>query len=103
MTINIQYQDMPTSESLNKIVSHNLEKLAHKFQFLIRADVLFKMENDPTGNGKICEILLSAPGPRIFAKSNENNFEKAASETLSDLDKQLQKRKEKFSKRKRAL
>ena len=77
MTINIQYQDMPTSESLNEIVSRNLDKLAHKFPFLIRAEVLFKMENDPTGNGKICEMQLSAPGPRIFAKSNENNFEKA--------------------------
>lgn len=103
MTINIQYQNMPTSESLNEIVSRNLEKLAHKFQFLIRADVLFKMENDPTGNGKICEVQLSAPGPRIFAKSNENNFEKAAAETLSDLDRQLRKRKEKFSKRKKAV
>tara|TARA_R110000868_G_scaffold200671_1_gene448172 strand:- start:16760 stop:17071 length:312 start_codon:yes stop_codon:yes gene_type:complete len=103
MTINIQYQNMPTSESLNGIVSRNLEKLAHKFQFLIRADVLFKMENDPTGNGKICEVQLSAPGPRIFAKSNENNFEKAAAETLSDLDRQLRKRKEKFSKRKKAV
>ena len=103
MTINIQYQNMPTSESLNGIVSRNLEKLAHKFQFLIRADVLFKMENDTTGNGKICEVQLSAPGPRIFAKSNENNFEKAAAETLSDLDRQLRKRKEKFSKRKKAV
>ncbi|WP_047414636.1 ribosome hibernation-promoting factor, HPF/YfiA family [Cellulophaga sp. Hel_I_12] len=103
MTINIQYQDMPTSESLNEIVTRNLNKLAHKFQFLIRADVLFKVENDPTGNGKICEVQLSAPGPRIFAKSNENNFEKAAAATLSDLNKQLQKRKEKISKRKKTL
>lgn len=103
MTITIQYQHMPTSESLNEIVSHNLEKLAHKYQFLIRASVLFKMENDPTGNGRICEVELSAPGPRIFAKSNEDNFEKAASATLSDLHRQLEKRKEKFSKRKRAL
>jgi len=103
MTINIQYQDMATSESLNEIVTRNLIKLAHKFQFLIRADVLFKVENDPTGNGKICEVQLSAPRPRIFAKSNENNFEKAAAATLSDLNKQLQKRKEKISKRKKAL
>lgn len=103
MTINIQYQDMPTSESLNEIVTRNLNKLSHKFQFLIRADVLFKVENDPSGNGKICEVQLSAPGPIIFAKSNENNFEKAAAATLSDLNKQLQKRKEKISKRKKTL
>tara|TARA_R110000868_G_scaffold126481_4_gene333571 strand:+ start:12099 stop:12389 length:291 start_codon:yes stop_codon:yes gene_type:complete len=88
---------MPESESLSKIVSRNLRKFSPKYQFIIRADVVFKMENDPTGKGKICEIQLSAPGPRIFAKSNENNFEKAAAATLSDLEKQLRRRKHKFN------
>jgi len=75
--------------------------LGRKYQFVIRADVSFKLENEPNGKGKICEIRLSAPGPRPFAKSNEDNFEKAAAETLSDLERQLRKRKEKFKKQRR--
>lgn len=103
MTINIQYQQMPTSESLSEIVTRKLKKLAHKYEFLIRADVTFKLESDPTGNGKVCDIEISAPGPRIFAKSTENNFEKAAAETIHDLERQLRKRKEKFARRKKAI
>lgn len=103
MTINIQYVQMPESESLSKIVTRNLQKMAHKYQFVIRADVFFKLGQGKDGNDKICEIKLSAPGPQLFAKSTEDNFEKAAAETISDLDRQLRKRKEKFARRKKAF
>ncbi len=103
MTINIQYVQMPESESLSEIATRNLQKLSHKYEFLIRADVFFKQENDPHGLGKICEITLSAPGPRPFAKSNEDNFEKAAAETIRDLESQLRKRKEKLLKQRRTV
>lgn len=99
MTINMQYVQMPESESLNNIVTRNLQKLSHKYDFVIRADVFFKLGQGKDGVDKICEMQLSAPGPRIFAKSTENNFEKAAAETISDLEKQLRKRKEKLSRR----
>lgn len=87
---------MPTSESLSTIVSKKLEKLGKKYDWIISADVFFKRENDPTGKGKICEMRLSAPGPRLFAKSDSDNFEKAAAETIKDLEIQLKKRKEVF-------
>ena len=103
MTISIQYIQMPESESLSKIVTHNLQKMAHKYQFVIRTDVFFKLGNGNDGNNKICEMELSAPGPRIFAKSSENSFEKAAAETIKDLEHQLRKRKGKFAKRKKVI
>ncbi|SHJ35294.1 ribosome hibernation-promoting factor, HPF/YfiA family [Pseudozobellia thermophila] len=103
MTINFQYVQMPESESLSHIVTRNLEKLGNKFQFVIRADVFFKLDNSTDGNNKICEMELSLPGPRIFAKSTENNFEKAAAETINDLERQLRKRKAKFEKSKKPL
>ena len=99
----MQYVQMPESESLSRIVTRNLQKLSHKYDFVIRADVFFKLGQGNDGKDKICEIQLSAPGPRIFAKSTETNFEKAASETISDLERQLRKRKEKLSRRKRAI
>tara|TARA_R110002167_G_scaffold290126_3_gene495157 strand:- start:1368 stop:1667 length:300 start_codon:yes stop_codon:yes gene_type:complete len=94
MIIEIQYVKMDTSESTDAFITEKLEKLADKYDWLIRAVVYFKLENDPKGNGKICEIELSAPGPRIFAKSNAEHFEKAAMMTLGDLEKQINKRKE---------
>lgn len=89
---------MPTSESMNAIVTSKLEKLANKYDWIIKADVFFKLENDPSGKGKVCEIQLSAPGPRIFAKSSQDNFEKAAATTIKELENQLRRRKEIFKK-----
>lgn len=98
MTINFQYIQMPTSEAMNQLMTTKLNKLGRKFDFIIRADVFFKLENDPSGKGKICEIRLSVPGPRLFAKSNEDDFEKAAASTIKELESQLKKRKNVFKK-----
>lgn len=98
MKIDIQYVQMPTSESMDAFVLKKLKKLAQKYDWVIRARVYFKLENDPGKKGKICEIELSAPGPRIFAKSHEEHFEKAAIASIKDVEKQLKKRKEIFSK-----
>ncbi|MGB5818939.1 MAG: ribosome-associated translation inhibitor RaiA [Saonia sp.] len=96
MKVEIQYVQMATSDSLSTIVTDKLQKLSNKFPWVIKAQVFFKRENDPSEMGQICEIELSAPGPRIFARSNEDNFEKAATNTLKDLERQLRKRKEIF-------
>ena len=98
MTINIQYVQMPTSESMNTFVTQKLNKLAKKYDWVIRAQVYFKLEHDHAKKGNICKIELSAPGPRLFAKSNEEHFEKAAVTSIKELEKQLKKRKEVFSK-----
>lgn len=74
-----------------------LDGLETKYSWLIKANVLFKQENDRTGEGKVCEIELSAPGPRIFAKSNTDDFEKSMAETVEDLRRQLEKRQETFA------
>lgn len=94
MQINIQFVQMPTSETMEDYVQKKLEKLFKKYDWIIRADVFFKKENDPKGEGKICDVELSLPGPKIYASSNEKNFEMAFKETLEDLEKQLKKRKQ---------
>ncbi len=103
MTIHMQYVQMQESDSLSRIVTRNLQKLSHKYDFVIRADVFFKLGQANDGKDKICEMRLSVPGPRIFAKSTESNFEKAAAETINDLERQLRKRKEKFARSKKAI
>ena len=97
MEVHVQYQKMMTSEAMTDLLMKKLESLENKYSWLIKANVLFKTENDKSGQGKICEIELSAPGPRIFAKSNSDDFEKSMSNTVEDLRKQLKKRQATFS------
>ncbi|MBL4662337.1 MAG: ribosome-associated translation inhibitor RaiA [Flavobacteriaceae bacterium] len=93
MTISIQYVKMQRSEMMDEYTIEKLQKLAKKYEWVIKADVHFKTAQDHSGTNKVCEIELSAPGPRIFASSTEQNFESAVKETISDLEKQLKKRK----------
>lgn len=89
---------MKTSESMSAYVTKKLQKIEKKYDWIVRIDVFFKIENDPSENGHICEMEVSLPGPKIFATSNEKNFEMAVKETISDIEKQLKKRKAKFTK-----
>lgn len=93
MEITVQFVKMDTSEFMEDFAIKKLNKLAKKYATIIKADVFYKKEKDPKGKGKICEIQLSLPGPRIFAASNEESFQIATDETISDLEKQLKKRK----------
>lgn len=93
MKISIQFVKMDTSTAMTHYVEKKLEKLAKKYDWIIQAQVFFKLEYNPSKKGKICEIELSVPGPRIFAASDEDNYEKAVKETIRDLQKQLKKRK----------
>ncbi|MFK7832485.1 MAG: HPF/RaiA family ribosome-associated protein [Winogradskyella sp.] len=94
MTVNFQYVNIDASSSLSALTLEKLEKLASKFEFLISAQVYFKNDEKDHNAGKICNIELSLPGPRIFATSNEKTYEAAMHETISDLTRQLKKRKE---------
>lgn len=96
MTVNFQYVNTHVSDTLSEFITEKLEKLADKFEFLISAQVHIKHDDKDHDAGKICNIELSLPGPRIFATSNEREYEIAVNETISDLTRQLKKRKEVF-------
>ena len=94
MTVNIQYVGVDASETLSAFAKEKLEKLFNRYEFLITASVHFKQDEKDHNDGKICKIELSLPGPRIFATSNERNFEVSVRETIGDLNRQLKKRKQ---------
>ena len=94
MTVNFQYVNIDVSNTLSALTQEKLEKLAAKFEFLISAQVYFKHDEKDHDAGKVCNMELSLPGPRIFATSNERNYEMAMVETINDLTRQLKKRKE---------
>ncbi len=94
MKINIQFINMSTSETMETYTLKKLDSLVKKFDKIITTNVFLKKENDSKDKGTICEMELSVPGPRLFASSNEKNYELAVKKTISDLEKQLKKRKE---------
>ncbi len=94
MTVNFQYVNVDVSDTLSAFTEEKLEKLVTKFEFVISAQVYFKNDDKDHNAGKICNIELSLPGPRIFATSNERTYEMSVSETIRDLTRQLKKRKE---------
>jgi len=93
MIIIIQFVNMEKNSSAETLAKEKLESLKVKFDDIIRAEVFFKEEKADVEKGKICEIRLSLPGPRIHASSNESSFHAATAETMRDLEKQLDKRK----------
>lgn len=98
MIVRIEYIQMPVSPTMNIRVQNKLQKLGKKFDSIVRAEVTFKQEKNPTGNGKSCSIEISAPGVRFYAKSYSNHFEKSLNESLQDLKRKLRKRKTAFQK-----
>ncbi|RED42958.1 MULTISPECIES: ribosome hibernation-promoting factor, HPF/YfiA family [Winogradskyella] len=94
MTVNFQYVNVDVSETLSAFTEEKLEKLFNRYEFLISASIKFKHDDNFHDKGKICDIELSLPGPRLFATSNEANYEVAVRETIKDLERQLKKRKE---------
>lgn len=91
-----EYVNISASNYLEVEVKEKLATLHERFPDLVRADIFFKKENRSDEEEEICEIRLSAPGPRIFAETNADNFISAISITIKNLEIQLLKRKEKL-------
>lgn len=97
MDINFEYDGVNASKRLEELATKRINKLLDKYDFLVRADVFFKTENTSSKEtGRICNIRLSAPGPRLFAEASHASFEASIAESVSDLEKQLEKRKAKM-------
>ena len=97
MQIIYEYHNVAQSDHLERFTKEKLENLSKRYDMVIRADVFFKKENTTSDEtGKICNIRLSLPGPRLFAEASHQNFLSSIAESASDLEKQLRKRKEKM-------
>jgi putative sigma-54 modulation protein len=95
MDIIFEYDDVMQSDTIENFAT---EKIATKYEMVIRADVFFKTENTSSDKtGKICAIRLSLPGPRVFAESSKENFMAAIAETANDIERQLRRKKEKMN------
>ncbi|MGC1514996.1 MAG: HPF/RaiA family ribosome-associated protein [Maribacter sp.] len=97
MDIIYEYDNVTASQRLEGLAEEKLKNLHEKFSDIIRADVFFKDENTTSDEtGKVCNIRLSVPGPRMFTEASNATFEESLSESIRELDRQLRKRKDKL-------
>ena len=97
MNINFEYDDVKASNRLEIMAAQKLEKLLVKYDFIVRSDVFFKKENTSSpDSGMVCNIRLSAPGPRLFAQSSSGSFEASIASSIEDLQRQLERKKGKM-------
>ena len=97
MNINFEYDGVKASNRLEIMAAQRIDKLFDKYDFIVRADVFFKTENtSEQDTGMICNMRLSIPGPRLFAEASKGSFEASIAKSTADLERQLQKRKDKM-------
>ncbi|MCG9971910.1 HPF/RaiA family ribosome-associated protein [Christiangramia crocea] len=93
MSTQIQFVKIPTSEALTTYTENKLNKLRARFEIIKAINIYFKLENDPKGEGKICEIECIIPGSKVFAATSQHYFEHSVKVAIAEIEKQLEKRK----------
>lgn len=95
MDIIIQSLGFKAGEKLEAYICEKLDKLEHKGENIIRANVTLFMESDKASANDYCEIRLEVPGNDHFVKKNAGNFEQAVSEAVHTLQEIIHRNKEK--------
>ena len=97
MDVNFEYKGVKASSRLEEYTLEKINKLSDRYDFIVRADVFFKMENTSSPDtGKICALRLSVPGPRMLAEASHGDFKQSVLEAVNDMERQLKKKKEKM-------
>jgi len=97
MKVNVQSVNFNADQRLIDFIQAKLDKLEHFYDKIIYADVFLKVQKTSEKENKITEILLSIPGGDVIVKKRCKKFEECVDESVSTLQRQLQKRKEKMS------
>ncbi len=97
MDINFEYNNVKASQRLEQSTTEKLNALSERYSFMVDADVYFKKENTSTDEtGMICGMRINIPKDRLFAETSSSSFDKAIAETMTEVKRQLQKKKDKM-------
>ncbi|WP_372919658.1 ribosome hibernation-promoting factor, HPF/YfiA family [Salegentibacter sp.] len=97
MKVNVQSVNFNADQKLIDFIQMKLDKLETYFDKIIFADVYLKTENTSNKTNKTTEILLSIPGGELIVKKTCKKFEECVDESVTSLQRQLIKRKEKMN------
>jgi putative sigma-54 modulation protein len=95
MEIKVQSIHFDADQKLLDFIEKKVEKLAHYFNQIIRADVYLKLAQAIKDEHMICEIKISIPGNDLFCKEHAKSFEAATDLAIECLKVQISKHKDK--------
>ncbi|HIE16174.1 MAG TPA: ribosome-associated translation inhibitor RaiA [Bacteroidales bacterium] len=98
MNINIDSVHFDADKKLIEFIEKKMEKLNKKQNKILGADIKLKLDKATDTQNKIAEIKIKVPGEDFFAKKQSKSFEESVDTTISALEKQLARYKEKFKK-----
>jgi len=98
MNFNIDSVHFDADKKLIDFIEKKLDKLSKKQNDILGADIKLKLENTSSTKNKIAEIKIKVPGEDFFAKKQSGTFEESVDTSLSALEKQLIKYKDKTKK-----
>lgn len=97
MKVNVQSVNFNADQKLIDFIQNRLDKLEHFYDKIIFADVYLKVQKTSEKENKVTEVLLSIPGGDVVVKKTCKKFEECIDESMSALQRQLLKKKEKMS------
>jgi|ERR1043165_2731742 putative sigma-54 modulation protein len=97
MQIHIQSIHFTANTNLLADTNEKLEKLEKLYDRIERCNVTLKLELNEDKRRYFAEIRLAIPGEDLFASEKAESFDQAIDHVVSDLKKQLVKRKEKMN------
>lgn len=95
MKVNVETVEFDGSSRLTAYVEEKVKGLSKFYERIVSADVTLKETQDSKDTHE-AEIRLNVPGDTLFAASRAPSLEKAISETISALKRQVKKHKEKM-------
>ncbi len=95
MNINIQSLDFTAKEELHEFVKEKVARLGRYLDTIISYEITLRIDKSETNDNKITDIRLVIPGNDLLASSRASSFEKATSQAIEALERQIEKRKTK--------
>lgn len=96
MKINLETVEMTASENLTQLVNTKVKSLEKYYDRIVTANVTLKKTQDSKDTSEV-GIRLEVPGDILFVDTQAESYEKALSETINGLVRQIKKYKEKIS------
>lgn len=93
MNIIIQANGFVVDQKLKDLIESKLSKLTTYYEKIIDIDVKLSLDSHSKIKDKVMHILCHIPNGRLFAESKAKSFEVALDNSMDDMKRQIQKKK----------
>lgn len=93
MKVTIQCIHCEVDARIQERIQEKLYKMGVIYSWITEGTLYFKMEENSKDKNKVVELLLTVPGPDVYAKGQEETFELAAKKAIEGIRHQLKKHK----------